>query len=247
MPILMFRIQWLTEHDAGSLVPISLGRMRNEWFPRGVAEYVTQPELRTLRMSNTAVERDVEYGVTDLAAQAQAISKANKNGQYDDDYSQGGMTVRKAAEVEKVSPERSMQLIDIFVPKILDFYRQPLPEEPKEPEPEPKREEAVGRGAAAELFAARQRKDKPKAKELKGIYGSVSTQDILTAVRAALENNEESARVAIAESDIKFINAGTEIEEMGRVKTVGSYVFEVAVKNAETPVRRTMRVHAQEL
>lgn len=215
--------------------------MRNEWFPRGVAEYVTQPERRTLRMSNTSVERDVEFGVTDIAAQAQAISKANS------EYQDESFTVRKAAAVEKVSPERSAQLIDIFVPKFLEFYRQPLPEEPKEPEPEPKREEAIGRGAAAEMFAARQRRDtKPKTPELKGIYGSVSTHDILTAVRAAMENNDESARVTIAESDIKFINAGTEIEEMGRVKHVGSYVFEISVKGAEAPVRRTMKVHAQE-
>ena len=51
-----------------------MGRMRNEWFPRGVAEYVTQPEIRTLKLSNTTIERDVEYGVTDIAAE---ISKAS--------------------------------------------------------------------------------------------------------------------------------------------------------------------------
>lgn len=224
-----------------------MGRMRNSWFPSRIAEYVTQPEMRTLRMSNTAMERDVEFGVTDLAAQAQAISKANATA---NDYSsdlQSGFSVRKAAEVEKVTPERSMQLLDIFVPKNIDFYRQPIPEETKEAEPEPEREGAFGKGAASELFAARKRREeKPKAQESQGIYGSVSTHDILTAVRAAMENNDESARVLIAESDIKFVNAGSEMEEM-RVKHVGSYPVEIMVKNAEAGLRRTVRVHAQEV
>ena len=217
--------------------------MRNEWFPRGVAEYVTAPEIRTLRLSNTTVERDVEYGVTDIAAE---LSKA-KADQENDEYAdlRSGFTVRKAAEVEKVTPERSIQLLDIFVPKTLDFYRQPIAEETK-PESEPV-EDAFGRGAAAELFAARQKRDeKLKAKEPAGIYGSVSTQDILAAVRAAMENNDESARVLITEADIKFVNAGTEVEDAGRVKHVGSFSVEIMIKGAEAGLRRTVRVHAQE-
>lgn len=243
-------MQWLTGSTTGSIVPISMGRMRNEWFPRRIAEYVPQPEMRTLRMSNTAMERDVEFGVTDLAAQ---ISKSNANQQYQDEYSDlraGGFTVRKAPEVERVTPERSIQLLDIFVPKTLDFFRQPIPEEPKEPEPEPEREDAFGKGAAAELFAMRQRReDKIKANQAQaqGIYGSVSTQDILAAVRAAMENNDESARVIIAESDLKFVNAGTEVEESGRVKHVGSFSVEIMIKGAEAGLRRTVRVQAQEV
>lgn len=221
-----------------------MGRMRNEWFPRRVAEYVTQPELRTLKLSNTAMERDVEYGVTDIAAQV----KANAN-QQDDEFAdiRSGFTVRKALEVEKVTPERSIQLLDIFVPKTLDFYRQPIPEEPKEPESETV-QETYGKGAAAELFAARQRRDeKIKAKEPAGIYGSVSTHDILAAVRAAMENNDESARVLITEADLKFVDAGSEVEEAGRVKHVGSFSVEIMIKGAEAGLRRTVRVHAQEV
>lgn len=237
-------IQPTDKHGTGSIVPISMGRMRNEWFPRGVAEYVTQPELRTLKLSNTTVERDVEYGVTDIAAELSKAKAEQENDEYADLRS--GFTVRKAAEVEKVTPERSIQLLDIFVPKTLDFYRQPIAEEPKAPEPEPV-EDAFGRGAAAELFAARQKRDeKLKAKEPTGIYGSVSTQDVLAAVRAAMENNDESARVLVTEADIKFVNAGTEVEEAGRVKHVGSFSVEIMIKGAEAGLRRTVRVHAQE-
>jgi len=232
-------VQWLTTPCAGSIVPISMGRMRNEWFPRRIAEYVPQTEVRTLRMSNTAMERDVEFGVSDLAAQ---ISKSNADKQRQDEYA---FTVRKAPEVEKVAPERSIQLLDIFVPKALDFYRQPLPEETKEAESEPA--DAFGSGAAGELFAARQkREEKLKAGQPKGIYGSVSTQDIVAAVRAAMENNDESARVIINETDLKFVNAGSEVEELARVKHVGSYTIEIMIKGAEAGLRRTVKVHAQE-
>jgi len=217
-----------------------MGRMRNEWFPRGVAEYVPQAEARTLRLSNTAVERDVEFGISDLASQ---ISKANADKQRQAEYD--SFTVRRAPEIERVAPERSMQLLDIFVPKTLDFYRQPLPEETKEAESEPV--DAFGSGAAGELFAARQkREEKLKASQPKGIYGSVSTQDIVAAVRAAMENNDESARVLINEADLKFVNAGSEVEELGRVKHVGSYMIEIMIKGAETGLRRMVRVHAQE-
>jgi hypothetical protein len=221
-----------------------MGRMRNEWFPRGVAAYVTQPEMRTLRLSNTVMERDVEYGVSDIAEQ---ISKANAKKQSQDESAElrAGFTVRKAAEVEKVTPERSIQLLDIFVPKTIDFYRQPIPEEVKAPEPEP--EDAFGKGVAAEFLAARQKRDlKAKAKEPTGIYGSVSTADILAAIRAAMENNDESARVLITEADVKFVDAGTEVEQMGRVKHVGTFSVEIMIKGAEAGLRRTVRVHAQE-
>ena len=68
----------------------------------------------------------------------------------------------------------------------------------------------------------------------------------MAAVRAAMENNDESARVLITEADIKFVNAGTEVEEAGRVKHVGSFSVEIMIKGAEAGLRRTVRVHAQE-
>lgn len=231
-------MQSLTRNCTGSIVPISMGRMRNEWFPRKVAEYITQPELRTLRLNNTSVERDVEFGNTDLVTEAQGVGKASAK--LEDASS---FTVRKGPEVEKVDPVRSMQLIDIFVPKTLDFYRQPIADEPKDEG----KSEPVGTGAAAELFAARRaREEKLKASQPKDIYGSVSTHDIMVAVRAAMENNDEAARVTVSDTDIKFVDAGVEIEATGRVKHLGSFSIEIMVKGADAGLRRTVRVNAQE-
>lgn len=54
--------------------------MRNEWFPRGTAEYVTDTQLRELKTKKTPMERDFQYGVEDTNTTQQAaetVSFAN--------------------------------------------------------------------------------------------------------------------------------------------------------------------------
>jgi hypothetical protein len=62
-----------------------------------------------------------------------------------------------------------------------------------------------------------------------------------------MENNDESARVLITEADLKFVDAGSEVEELRRVKHVGSFSIEIMIKGAEAGLRRTVRVNAQEV
>lgn len=226
-----------------------MGRMRNEWFPRRIAEYVTVPELRTLRLNNTAMDRNFEYGTMDKAVSSAGANRTWQNDIPNDIHAT--MRAQRAPEVQRLSPERSMQLLDIFVPQRLDFFRQPIPEEPKEPEPVAEEQDRAPkmRGAAADLFAARmQQPAAEKAKAPQGIYGSVSTQDILVAVRAAMGDNDEAARVLVAEDDITFVESGVaEIEENRRVKHVGDFTVEIKTKGAEDGVRRLIKVHAQEV
>lgn len=167
---------------------------------------------------------------------------------------QSASAFQKAPVVEKLSPERSMELVEIFVPKRLDFYRQPIIEE-KTPEPAPapeqyKKPKFTMGGAAGDLMAARQRTpapEKPRRKEEKqAIYGSVSVQDVLVAMRAAMATNDEAARVVLQEGDVNFVDL-PESEEMGKVKHVGEFSVDVRVKGAEEGVRRTVRVVAQEM
>ncbi|OQO10751.1 hypothetical protein B0A48_04051 [Cryoendolithus antarcticus] len=234
----------------GAIVPVSFGRMRNEWFPRRIAEYMTLPEQRALRLKNTTFERDFQYGaeedlptLTSTSAQSLASTVGIPTQPF----------IRRTPELERLSPERSMQLIEIFVPQRLDFYRQPIPAEP-EPAAPKRATPSIGTGIAAELFAARAQAEeasKPvKPAAAQAIYGSVSTQNVLDAVKAALATNDESARVGLVEEDVRFI-AGPEVvgvEEAGRVvKHVGDFTVEIRVRGGEEGVKRHVRVNAQEV
>lgn len=240
---------------AGHILPISRGQMRNNWFPGRVASYITVPELRTLRLNNTIMERDFAFGAApppDAFNHSTGAAMAPWQKDIPSDIKQmstgeiqDASAFVKAPVLEKLSPERSMELVEIFVPKRLDFYRQPIIEEKTTPAPESKF--TMG-GAAGDLLAARQRKDKAITRKdaMQPIYGSVTAQDVLIAMRAALETNDEAARVALQEADVSFVDL-PEIEEPGKVKHVGEFAVYVRVKGAEIGVKRVVRVVAQEM
>lgn len=50
----------------GRIVPITAGRMRIDFFPRGIAEYLTRAELKELKRSETPVARDRSYGKVEV-------------------------------------------------------------------------------------------------------------------------------------------------------------------------------------
>lgn len=178
---------------------------------------------------------------------------------------------RRKLEVERMSPERARELVEIFLPARLDFYRQPIMEEvetkppPDEPATsKPQRQQRGVSSAADDLMAARSYTPPPAPSPTKptgpqAIYGSVSTHDVLVAVRAAMGTNDEAARVVLQEEDIKFVDLPKhEMErdqyegENDRVKHVGEFVVEVRVKGlaggeeGQGGLRRVVRVVAQE-
>lgn len=254
-----------TNAISGALVPISPGAMRNMWFPRRIAEYVTIPELKRLRINNVAMERDFEFGITDLAKDRGTAHDANRDWQKDIpsdikgmnnaqlrrasalerakmDPTDGEASMPKVMEVARVTPERSMELVELFVPPRLEFYRQPIIET-KEPE-KPVAERPRFGGAAGDLLAARE----PKPKETRqAIYGSVSSHDILMAVRAVMSENDEAARVVLQESEIHPIDLSAEEgAEAGKLKHVGDFIVEIKVKGTEQVIQRTVRILPQE-
>lgn len=79
------------------------------------------------------------------------------------------------------------------------------------------------------------------------IYGSVSTQDVVSAIKAVLASDNESIRVVLGPEDVSFVHA-TESEgssDADRVKTLGEFEVAITVKGGG-PVSRLVRVHAQE-
>lgn len=247
----------------GALVPVPRGQMRNEWFPRGIAEYVTAPELKTLRVNKVAMERDYGFGMQKRAVPAMTTSEDQAPWQKDIPGDIKGMTseeLKSASafnrmEIERLSPERSAELVEIFVEPRVEFYRQPIIEEkaPEQPEVEEKKPEPLfeGSGAAAELMAARRagpKTPKPVAKTGPApIYGSVSALDVLQAVRATMARNDEAARVVLHEEDITFVDLPeTEHSEAGKVKHIGDFTVEIKVRGSDAVIQRTVRIVPQE-
>ena len=181
--------------------------MRNTWFPGGIAEYVTAPELKTIRLNNVVVERDMHFAMAASGARedpsaaatwqrdipgdiknmsnaelrrASAAERERKDNipSMSSEELTSASAFQKPTEVEKLTPARSTELVDIFVPPRLDFYRQPIPEE-KEPEKavEANRRPQFG-GVAGDLLAARTPQVQKSKEKLQSIYGSVSIQDV---------------------------------------------------------------------
>ena len=45
----------------GSITPVAPGRMRNEWYPRQKAEYVTMASLQGVKPQAVVAERDFKF------------------------------------------------------------------------------------------------------------------------------------------------------------------------------------------
>lgn len=240
-------------------MPVTIGQMRNKWFPSGIAEYVSFTELRSLRLRDIAFERDVNFGaeVMDLGEEP-ADEEVGRGDSAD--WLHAYDTAPKAVMVEKIRPERAVELMDIFVPQQLDFYRQPIPSAPADPvqsEPERARTRNTNASAADDLLAVRAQmaeeersRQAEEAKKLlpQPIYGSVSTYDVMVAFRTNLATNEEAARVVLDEDDIEFTTGtGGRMDDPTRVKQTGHFLVKIKVNGADKDLTRKVKVHAQDL
>ena len=161
------------------------------------------------------------------------------------------MFQKRTIDPARLSPARSLELLKIFVKPRLDFYRQPIIEE-KEVEPAPEQKKlpkTYGFGVGAELMEARATQPAVLKKEKgpQAIYGSVSTNDVLMAVRAAMAVNDEARMVVLREEDVNFVGLDAqEGADADRVKHVGEFTVELKVRGGEGSVSRTGKVIAQE-
>ncbi|KFY34906.1 hypothetical protein V494_06379 [Pseudogymnoascus sp. VKM F-4513 (FW-928)] len=63
----------------GSVIPLPPGRMRNQFFPRRMAAYMTQAEIKEAGLENVTFERDFTFGIkgaNDAAAAAPEVAAA---------------------------------------------------------------------------------------------------------------------------------------------------------------------------
>ncbi|KAH9871728.1 hypothetical protein J1614_005984 [Plenodomus biglobosus] len=214
---------------AGSYVPLNPSLMRNRWFPARIANYVPATQMKQLKASDIDTSRDFSYGVRINLEEAE-----DHEGEEADD---GGFLTRKRQvrpiEIEVLSPQRSMELIDAFVPNTIDFYRQRI-----EQESQPR--ERYGASGAADILTAAAMGSKSRSHP-DAIYGSVSTADLVQTIRGALAHNDEAARVILNEADVKFVT-GHEEGDTSRVKQLGVFKVEIQLSGAEEPLTRNIRI-----
>jgi hypothetical protein len=129
-----------------------------------------------------------------------------------------------------------MELLTTFIPPTIEFARQAIEQEKVDMKPR------YGASSAADVLTAAAMA-KPKTLE-NGIYGSVSTADVVATIRTALEHNDEAARVILSENDVRFVEGHAE-GDATRVKQLGNFKVEIQVPGAEAPITRTVRIRAK--
>jgi hypothetical protein len=130
-----------------------------------------------------------------------------------------------------------MELLNLFVPPTIDFYRQRI-------EQEKESRERFGASGAADILTAAAMGSKAKA-NADAIYGSVSTADLVSTIKGALAHNDEAARVILNEADVRFVS-GHEEGDTSRVKQLGTFKVEILVEGAEQPLVRNVRIRPKE-
>lgn len=220
-------------------MPVAIGRMRNEFFPQGIAEYVAMGEKRQLRRSQTQIERDFTFG---QKIEEELVEEATPEPQS---------VVPKRIELKRITPERALELIEIFIPQRLDFYRQAIIETEPEPAVEASNSRAGLTDIAAELFelraeSVRQAEKEAKLKRGQAIYGSVSTLDVYEAIKASMALNEESSRVVLDEGAISFTSTDVDTEDAGKLKRTGTFDYTIKVRGADTTIKRNLKIIAQQ-
>jgi hypothetical protein len=131
----------------------------------------------------------------------------------------------------------------------LTFHRKPIPTAaaPAEPAaPVQKRSPLLAQHVHDYLPADKQQQPESRGGEAQAIFGSVSTTDVLLAIRSDLALDPEASRIPLDARGIRFV--GLEEEDVDRVKTLGEWEVEISVPGASrfTPevqfVRRTVQV-----
>lgn len=140
-------------------------------------------------------------------------------------------------------PQEASKIISSSLPKVLQFYRIPIPN--------PEREMSHGESRRTQSWEPSSDSDLSAdlVLRLQGIpiFGSVSTADIAEQVKAVLRETKEGARVVLGADEIKILNdEGEEAnQEADRLKMLGDFPVEIRVKGGDV-VRRTVRILAQE-
>ncbi|RFU33080.1 hypothetical protein B7463_g3240, partial [Scytalidium lignicola] len=207
----------------GTILPVAPGRMRNDWYPKSMAEYMTAPQLQELGLENVVSERDSTF--------MPGIMKQTKTEK---------IVEEKPAQIDLdlLSPEHMMRILSNAIPTNLEFYRKPIAVAQS---PVLKHSPSIPASSALSEEALEAQGPAPVVQEKTGIYGSVSTADIAANLKAILAAHKEGSKVVLSPEDIVFVE---KTDEKDRVKTLGIFEIYIRIKGAPDVIRRTIQVHA---
>ncbi|KAI1822417.1 hypothetical protein F4861DRAFT_390363 [Xylaria intraflava] len=217
-----------------AIIRVKAGRMRNLWFPKGAAEYMTRQRFIDLGLTEAAIGvRDRTFG-TRLALDVEAEKKK-------------GPAKSKRKEALTLPPEEAHALLTSLLPETLVFPRIPVFTAPPTPSaPVAPRSPSLAAGAMTSVSV-------PEVPEpaVKQIYGSVSRGDILAAIKKALLADPQGTRVALEPESLELLGLDPEHDGTDRIKTLGT--FEVLIApgigahgEVLPPVKRAVHVVVDE-
>lgn len=194
---------------------IERGRMRNEWFPKRQAEYMTAARFQQLGLS-----RKTDVGERDTTFIPIVESRPD---------SESLETESKLPETSGAAPpkpdlttpaEKAHQLLSTLVPETLTFYRKPIPS-PARPKVSP-------------LIASE------TVQDALAIFGSVSAIDVLGHIKGLLAADSQGNRIALEPGQIRFVDLE---DNADKIKIFGRWKVAISVNGSELgPVERVVEV-----
>ena len=254
-------------------MPVTTGTMRNIWYPKHIAEYLTPDKLQALGATkDVTVERDSTFKTNeerrlDKERQRDAREQVAEAGAEAEREAERASALRALQSDAVVpieldlltvsfpalnfksmirvliitKPDRAMTILEELVPQNLDFHAQIIslsPPTPKRVSPSIPINATISVAAAA--GTTKETEIDPKRAP---IYGSVSTADIASKLKAILAEDEDGERVVLSAEDISFVQ---ELEDKDRVKHLGIFEIDIRLNGATDAIRRTIQVNAKE-
>ncbi|KAI0172240.1 hypothetical protein GGR52DRAFT_460313 [Hypoxylon sp. FL1284] len=239
-----------------AIIRVKPGRMRNRWFPKSQAEYMTRQRFTELGLTPAAIGvRDRTFGMKLQLEDTDARGGRARRTVFAEDGPPGTMKSKKDSLT--LPPEESLNLLELLLPPTLTFKRKPIavppPAAPATPPPPPQpstpRSPALAANAATSIPESDPEPAPAPAAPSKpahvAIFGSVSVGDVLAAIRERLleANPSQGGRVAL-EADgvaIRGLDPGED-----RVKRLGTFEVLISAGRDLEPVRRELVVVADE-
>ncbi|KAI3332641.1 hypothetical protein F4824DRAFT_474560 [Ustulina deusta] len=224
-----------------AIIRVKAGRMRNIWFPKGAAEYMTKQRFVDMGLTDAAI------GVRDRTFGKQLALEQQEPGTQTPSVPPETKSKRK--EVMALSPEETQNLLTTLLPRVLVFPRIPVSTTPAPP-PEP----AIPRSPSLAANAATSTHGPAvpaAAATVTPIFGSVSRTDILAVIKASLLADPQGSRVALEPESLELVGLDPEHDGENRIKRLGTFELLIALGvgadgKAIEPVSRVVQVVAGE-